>query len=97
MGKKTILPARTITGGVRVPGDKSISHRYAILAALAEGRSTIQDYSTADDCARTLDCLRRLGVPITAGKESVVVDGVGLRRLKSSRRSLDAGDRKSVV
>ncbi len=92
MAKRIIAPARAITGAVQVPGDKSISHRYAILAALAEGRSEIQHFSTAEDCRRTLDCLRRLGVPMEAEGERVRITGVGLDGLRRTRRALDAGN-----
>ncbi len=92
MAKKTIAPARTITGAVRVPGDKSISHRYAILAALAEGPSEIRNYSAAEDCQRTLDCLRRLGVTVEAGSDQVAISGVGLEGFQAPRRPLDAGN-----
>jgi len=92
VGKKTIAPARTLQGAVEVPGDKSISHRYAILAALAEGRSEIQHFSTADDCQRTLDCLRCLGVGVEADGDRVRVTGAGLEGLRRSRRALDAGN-----
>ena len=53
----TVRPARRVTGTVGLAGDKSISHRYALLAALATGRSTIAQYSQGADCAATLDCL----------------------------------------
>jgi len=92
VAKKTIAPARTITGAVRVPGDKSISHRYAILAALAEGSSEIRNYSAAEDCGRTLDCLRRLGVTVETGPDGVAISGVGLEGLQAPRRALDAGN-----
>ena len=92
MAKRTIAPARTITGAVEVPGDKSISHRYAILAGLAEGRSEIQHFSTAEDCRRTLDCLNRLGVPVEAEGDRVRITGGGLDGLRRSRRTLDAGN-----
>src|SRR5687767_10894347 len=59
-----IQPARAISGAARLPGDKSISHRYAMLAALAGGTTRLQNFSTADDCARTLACLQALGVRI---------------------------------
>ncbi len=75
---------------VELPGDKSISHRYAILAALAEGRSEIRNYSPAQDCKSTVECLRRLGVGIEANKDVMRVSGVGLHGLKASRRALDA-------
>ena len=61
----TVRPATAVRGRVRPPGDKSISHRYALLAAIAEGNSRIHGYSTGADCASTLRCLRGLGVEIT--------------------------------
>jgi 3-phosphoshikimate 1-carboxyvinyltransferase len=54
--KQIIQPARTISGSLEVPGDKSISHRYAMLAAIAEGPSDITHFSVAADCSSTLDC-----------------------------------------
>src|SRR5437660_6118116 len=60
----TVQPAQHMRGRVRPPGDKSISHRYAMLAAIADGPSVIHGYSTGADCASTLKCLRALGVPI---------------------------------
>ena len=60
---RKIAPARSVSGKVRLPGDKSISHRYAMLAALAEGRSVIENFATGTDCASTLDCLQDLGGP----------------------------------
>lgn len=92
MSKKSINPARKIDGAIEVPGDKSISHRYAILAALAEGPSEIRNYSTAQDCASTLECLRRLGVKIETANGTVKIQGAGLRGLRASRRALDAGN-----
>ncbi len=75
-----------------MPGDKSISHRYAILAALAEGRSEIRHFSAAEDCRRTLDCLHRLGVIVAADKDRVEITGSGLAGLRRSLRALDAGN-----
>src|SRR5688572_4608885 len=59
-----VHPAVRVRGCVRPPGDKSISHRYALLAAIADGVSTIHGYSTGADCASTLRCLQGLGVRI---------------------------------
>lgn len=59
-----VRPARAVRGRLHVPPDKSISHRYAILAALAEGPTTIQAYSTGADCLSTLGCLEALGVDV---------------------------------
>ncbi len=92
MAKKIIKPARTISGSVALPGDKSISHRYAILAALAEGVSQIENYSTAADCQSTLDCLRRLGISADLRDGSLRITGAGFHGLRRSWRDLDAGN-----
>lgn len=97
MSKKTISPGGHVTGVVELPGDKSISHRYAILAALAEGRSEILNYATAADCRSTLECLRRLGVEIDANRERVRINGVGLGGLKAPKRALDAENSGSTM
>ena len=66
---KSISPGGNINGVLELPGDKSISHRYAILAALAEGKSEILNYSSAADCKSTLGCLRHLGVEVHQSRE----------------------------
>ena len=80
-----------------MPGDKSISHRYAMLAALAEGRTVIEEYSTGADCASTLACLRDLGVVIDHAGNRVTVDGVGLDGLQAPAGPLDAGNSGSTM
>jgi 3-phosphoshikimate 1-carboxyvinyltransferase len=92
VAKQIIRPARTISGSLEVPGDKSISHRYAILAALTEGTSDITHFSAAADCRSTLDCLSRLGARVEAKGDRVRVTGAGLGGLRPSRRALDAGN-----
>jgi 3-phosphoshikimate 1-carboxyvinyltransferase len=94
---KTISPGGTIDGVVELPGDKSISHRYAIVAALAEGRSEILNYSTAADCRSTLGCLRRLGVEIDLTRERLRISGKGLDGLQAPRRSLDAENSGTTI
>src|SRR5258708_6393980 len=90
--KQTIRPAKFLTGGVALPGDKSISHRYAMLAALAEGASELRHFSAAADCHSTLACLSALGAEIKIEKDTVRITGKGPRGLKESRRALDAGN-----
>ena len=87
-----IVPGGRLAGVCELPGDKSISHRYAILAALAEGRSEIANYSSAADCRSTLECLRQLGVAIESRREGVCINGAGLDGLKAPSRALDAGN-----
>ncbi len=92
MAKQIIRPARTISGSLVVPGDKSISHRYAMLAALAEGPSDIAHFSAAADCRSTLGCLSRLGIDVEAKEDRVRINGAGLAGLRKSWRALDAGN-----
>jgi len=81
-----------LTGGVELPGDKSISHRYAMLAGLAEGTSELRHFSAAADCQSTLECMSALGAEVKIEKDLVKVTGRGPRGLKSSWRALDAGN-----
>jgi 3-phosphoshikimate 1-carboxyvinyltransferase len=89
----TIAPTRTVRGRVRVPGDKSISHRYALVAALAEGDSTLTGYSAGADCHSTLACLARLGVPVAVDASgTATVSGLGLDGFRAPAEPLDAGN-----
>ncbi len=90
MKKETIQPAKYVSGAVELPGDKSISHRYAMLAALAEGTSELRHFSAAADCHSTLKCLSALGAQVKIDKDTVRVTGRGAQGLKSSWRALDA-------
>jgi 3-phosphoshikimate 1-carboxyvinyltransferase len=96
-----VRPARRVEGRVRVPGDKSISHRYALFAALAEGRTVIHGYAPGADCAATLSCLASLGVeverlvpPPDRGLDvpSIALIGRGLRGLHVPASVLDAAN-----
>jgi 3-phosphoshikimate 1-carboxyvinyltransferase len=90
-----VAPARRLQGRLRVPGDKSISHRYALLAALADGQSTLTNFSSGADCRSTLACLRSLGVEIEhtdAAAGTLTVMGRGIGRLSSPADALDAGN-----
>lgn len=92
-----IKPARRIRGRLKLPGDKSISHRGAIIAALAGGRSTLENYSTSEDCARTLRCLRDLGVRIESVESGVCVTGVGREGFVAPLEPLDCGNSGSTM
>lgn len=94
----TITPARRVQGTLRVPGDKSISHRYALIAAVADGASHLSNYAPGADCQSTLACLGRVGVDIQRGEHGVVtVVGRGLRSWSSPSRRLDAGNSGSTM
>lgn len=80
-----------------MPGDKSISHRAAMIAALAEGPSVIHNFSTSEDCAATLACLEKLGVKIEREGTSVRVCGVGLDGLRAPTEALDCGNSGSTM
>ena len=94
---RVISPASSVRGTLRLPGDKSISHRYAMLAAVAEGRTEIDNYSTGADCASTLGCLRSLGVPIDCSGDRVVIAGRGPGGLSAPTGALDAGNSGSTI
>jgi 3-phosphoshikimate 1-carboxyvinyltransferase len=72
-----VRPASGVRGSVSLPGDKSISHRYAMLAAIAEGPSRLENYSTGADCASTLGCLRSLGVKWQKNESENVIEFQG--------------------
>jgi 3-phosphoshikimate 1-carboxyvinyltransferase len=97
MAKKTISPGGNVTGVVELPGDKSISHRYAILASIAEGTSEIRNYSSSADCRSTIECMRKLGIEIDITPERVRVVGKGLDGLKAPKRALDAENSGSTI
>jgi len=82
-----------------MPGDKSISHRVAILAALAAGSSTISGFAPSADCAATLDCIRQLGVDVEGDERAMAIHGRGLLGLTPSgaRVRLYAGNSGSTI
>ncbi|HXW61840.1 MAG TPA: 3-phosphoshikimate 1-carboxyvinyltransferase [Candidatus Acidoferrales bacterium] len=97
MGRRTVSPGGSISGQVELPGDKSISHRYAILSALSQGTSEISNFASAADCQSTLECLRRLGVPVESHDGLIRISGKGLDGLEKPRRQLDAQNSGSTM
>src|SRR4051794_30669079 len=87
-----ISPARRIRGRIRLPGDKSISHRAAMIASIATGTTRISNFATSQDCASTLECLRGLGVEIERSGSEVVIKGSGKRGLRAPNGPLDCGN-----
>jgi len=87
----TVAPAARLFGSIRVPGDKSISHRAAILGGLASGVTTVRNFLRAQDCLRTVECLRDLGVTIEANGDRLVIQGAA-GHLREPDRALDAGN-----
>ena len=95
--ERIIRPAKNVYGSLRLPGDKSISHRYGMLAAFAEGTSRFANFSTGADCASTLSCMEALGAKVRRLEDSVVeVKGVG-GRVTPSGAPLDCGNSGSTM
>jgi 3-phosphoshikimate 1-carboxyvinyltransferase len=78
-----------LRGRVRLPGDKSISHRALILGAIAQGVSQVRNFLSGNDCVATLECLRALGVDIQHSGDSLLIQGVGSRGLGKPKAGLD--------
>jgi 3-phosphoshikimate 1-carboxyvinyltransferase len=95
--KQIIHPAKYLTGGVEPPGDKSISHRYAMLAGMAEGTSELRHFAAAADCHSTLDCMSALGATVKIDNDNVKITGRGTEGLKGSWRALDAGNSGTTI
>jgi 3-phosphoshikimate 1-carboxyvinyltransferase len=85
-----VSPINRLRGELRVPGDKSISHRAAMLSSLAGGDSVLQNFSSAQDCEATLECFRGLGVSVVRDGSTVVIRGAGPSGLQEPKQILDA-------
>ena len=95
--ERMIRPAKNILGSLRLPGDKSISHRYGMLAAFAEGTSRFGNFSTGADCASTLACMKALGAEVhTLDDGRVEITGVS-GRVTPTRQDLDCGNSGSTM
>ena len=95
--ERVIRPARNVYGSLRLPGDKSISHRYGMLAAFAEGTSRFTNFSTGADCATTLACMEALGAKvIRTGLDSAEITGVA-GRVTPPDHPLDCGNSGSTM
>ncbi len=92
-----IRPTQGFSGSVRLAGDKSISHRYAILGAMAEGTSRIGNYSDSEDCQATLKCLRALGVGVKSEGRRVEISSPGWQEWQAPSCDLDAGNSGTLM
>ena len=90
-------PAQRVGGTITLPGDKSISHRYAMLSAIGEGSAEITNYSTGADCASTLDCLEAMGVKIRRNGTTISIEGVGMDGLRKPAHDLDVGNSGTLI
>src|SRR5580704_2730682 len=95
--EKKISPASSVSGAITLPGDKSISHRYAMIASIAEGPTRVRNYSTGADCHSTLACMRALGIEIEGHGTEFTVHGKGLHGLRQPAADLDAGNSGSTI
>jgi 3-phosphoshikimate 1-carboxyvinyltransferase len=93
-----VEPARSVTGTVRVPGDKSISHRTLMLGGIAEGRTEVTGFLASADCLATLEAFRAMGVVVDRTAEtSLTVQGRGLHGLSAPSRVLDMGNAGTAI
>jgi 3-phosphoshikimate 1-carboxyvinyltransferase len=95
--QQTIRPAGRLSGVLSLPGDKSISHRFAMIASLAEGATRISNYSTGADCHSTLGCVQALGIEASEEGATVTIHGKGLHGWKEPAADLDAGNSGSTI
>ena len=92
MASLTITPGRPLKGTIRVPGDKSVTHRAIILTALAEGLSQVTDYCRGEDCLNTMRAFQSLGVRIEETPEQLTVHGKGMWGLTEPFGPIDCGN-----
>lgn len=93
MSNYIVHPATTVAGAIRVPGDKSISHRSLMLGGIAEGTTEVRGFLESEDCLSTMKAMRALGVQIERiGQQEVRVHGVGLKGLRAANHPLDMGN-----
>ena len=91
-----VRPAKNILGALRLPGDKSISHRYAMLAAMAQGTTRLANFSTGADCASTVACVQQLGCAVRKNTNGILeIDG--REQLQKPSESLDCGNSGSTM
>lgn len=94
--ERLISPARNVAGSLRLPGDKSISHRYALLGGLAHGKTRLTNFSTGADCASSLRCVEALGAKVIRGGDVIEIEGVG-GRFRATNEPLDCGNSGSTM
>ncbi|WP_404403504.1 3-phosphoshikimate 1-carboxyvinyltransferase [Jeotgalibacillus malaysiensis] len=82
----------SIQGEIKVPGDKSISHRSIMFGAISEGVTKVTGFLKGDDCLSTIDCFRKMGVTITEKDDEILIEGRGFKGLKEPREILDTGN-----
>ncbi|MFC4078076.1 3-phosphoshikimate 1-carboxyvinyltransferase [Salinithrix halophila] len=98
MQRLQIEPRTNLKGTIRVPGDKSISHRAVMFGAIAEGTTRVEGFLPGADCLSTIDCFRKMGVPITRKSDtSLVIEGGGWDGLQEPTEFLDVGNSGTTI
>jgi len=92
-----IRPSRNIDKTIKIPGDKSISHRAIMLSSIAEGESKIYNFLMGDDCLNTIKSFQQMGVDIEITDNVITVQGVGLKGLKKPKERLDVGNSGTTI
>jgi 3-phosphoshikimate 1-carboxyvinyltransferase len=92
-----IKSVRRLQGKIQLPGDKSISHRAAMISALAPGETRVENFASSADCASTLSCLQQLGVEIRREGATVRIKGAGKNGFRKSDAALDCGNSGTTV
>lgn len=92
MAKKIVEQVKQLKGTIKVPGDKSISHRAVMFGAIANGVTTVEGFLPGEDCLSTIACFRKLGIEITQTEDRVTVYGKGWEGLTEPKDILDVGN-----
>ncbi|RZT22728.1 3-phosphoshikimate 1-carboxyvinyltransferase [Fictibacillus sp. BK138] len=95
--KKQFMPIQSLNGKIKVPGDKSISHRAVMFGSIAEGKTTINGFLTGEDCLSTISCFKKLGVNIVQKDEHVTVEGRGISGLRQPSEDLYVGNSGTTI
>ncbi|WP_100407222.1 3-phosphoshikimate 1-carboxyvinyltransferase [Bacillus solitudinis] len=92
MTVNSVKKVKSLNGTIRVPGDKSISHRAVMFGAIAEGTTTVEGFLPGEDCLSTIACFQKLGVNIEQDGERVTIEGKGWEGLEEPSDILDVGN-----
>jgi 3-phosphoshikimate 1-carboxyvinyltransferase len=95
--EKQLTPIQSLNGTIKVPGDKSISHRAVMFGSIAEGQTTINGFLTGEDCLSTISCFKKLGVSIEQDNEQVTVGGKGISALQPPAEDLYVGNSGTTI
>jgi 3-phosphoshikimate 1-carboxyvinyltransferase len=95
--EKQLTSIQSLNGMIKVPGDKSISHRAVMFGSIAEGQTTINGFLTGEDCLSTIYCFKKLGVSIEQDNEQVTVEGKGISALQKPAEDLYVGNSGTTI